>query len=138
VSRGLYLLCFTYISALWLNLVNEFISIKKENMKKNLMRVSVFNHFMIISIYALTGLAIFHTYWMGLSGIYECIVRKELVNENKYQLFVDIFIVGLYPVESSLQFLEGIALLYLFFYQARKEQRLQMHDQERFKQNLSL
>jgi hypothetical protein len=123
VSRGLYLLCFTYISALWLNLVNEFISIKKENMKKNLMKVSVFNHFMIISIYALTGLAIFHTYWMGLSGIYECIVRKELVNENKYQLFVDIFIVGLYPVESSLQFLEGIALLYLFFYQARKEQR---------------
>jgi hypothetical protein len=107
-------------------------------MKKNLMKVSVFNHFMIISIYALTGLAIFHTYWMGLSGIYECIVRKELVNENKYQLFVDIFIVGLYPVESSLQFLEGIALLYLFFYQARKEQRLQMHDQERFKQNLSL
>jgi hypothetical protein len=123
VSRGLYLLCFTYISALWLNLVNEFISIKKDIMKKNLIKVSVFNHFMIISIYALTGLAILHTYWMGLSGIYECIVRKELVNENKYQLFVDIFIIGLYPVESSLQFLEGIALLYLFFYQARKEQR---------------
>jgi hypothetical protein len=101
-SRALYLLCFTFISALWVNLVNEFIKIKKENMKKNLMKVSLFNNFMIISIYTVTALAVFHTFWMGLSGIYEFIVRKELVNEHKYQVFTDIFIIGLYPIESSL------------------------------------
>ena len=133
VSRTLYLLCFTYISALWVNLVKEFISIKKENMKKNLMKVSVFNHFVIISIYTVTALAIFHNVWMGLSGMFEFIVRKELVNENKYQVFTEIFVIGLYPVESSLQFMEAIGLLYLFFYQARKEQLQQINDQERFK-----
>jgi hypothetical protein len=112
--------------------VKEFISIKKEKMKKNLIKVSVFNHFVIISMYTVTALAIFHNVWMGLSGMFEFIVRKELVNEHKYQIFTDIFVIGLYPVESSLQFMEAIGLLYLFFYQARKEQLQQINDQERF------
>lgn len=120
-SRALYLLCFTFISSLWVDLVGEFIQIKKNNMKKNLLKVTKFNYFMIVSIYTVTVLAIFHTLWMGFSGIYEFIVRKELVNEHKYQVFTDIFIIGLYPIESSLQFLEAIGLLYLFFFQARKE-----------------
>ena len=102
VSRALYLLCFTYISSLWVNLVNEFIQIKKENMKKNLMKVSLFNHFIIISIYTVTALAIIHTFWIGLSGIYEFIERKEILNEEKYQIFTNIFVIGLYPIESSL------------------------------------
>ena len=75
---------------------------------------------------------------MDLSGMFEFIVRKELVNENKYQVFSEIFVIGLYPVESSLQFMEAIGLLYLFFYQARKEQLQQINDQERFKYKLSL
>ena len=53
---------------------------------------------------------------MGFSGIYEFIVRKELVSELKYQVFSELFIIGLYPIESSLQFLEAIGLLYLFFF----------------------
>jgi hypothetical protein len=57
---------------------------------------------MIASVLALTALTITHTLWMGVSGIYELIVREELIKENKYQLFTEIFVIGLYPVESSL------------------------------------
>jgi hypothetical protein len=46
--------------------------------------------------------------------------------------------IGLYPVESSLQFLEAILLVYLFYYQASKEQRAQRIDQSRLKAQLGL
>ena len=105
-------------------------------MKKNLMRMSLFNYFMIVCIYTVTVLAILHTVWMSFSGIYEFIIRKELVNDERFALFMEIFIIGLYPVESTLQFMEAIGLLYLFYYQARKEQRKQKNDQARFKSNL--
>jgi hypothetical protein len=71
-------------------------------MKRNLLELTLFNRFIIASVFTITALIITHTLWMGFSGIYELIVREELINENKYQVFIEMFAIGLYPVESSL------------------------------------
>jgi len=76
ISRAIYLLTFTYIAALWISLTSKFIAIKRKNMKKNLVNLTFFNRFIITSVLTLTALAVTHTLWMGVSGIYELIVRE--------------------------------------------------------------
>lgn len=81
-SRVLYLLAFTYIAVIWIGLINQFIIIKRENMKKNLIKLSCFNKFIISSVLTVTALTILHTLWMGISGIYELLVREQMIKDN--------------------------------------------------------
>ena len=78
-SRGLYLITFIYIATIWIGLINQFIAIKRINLEKNLLKLTCFNKFIIGSVMTVTVLAITHTIWMGVSGIYELLVREELI-----------------------------------------------------------
>jgi hypothetical protein len=82
ISRFLYLLAFIYITVIWINLINQFIAIKRENMKRNLLKLSCFNKFIISSVVTVTVLTIIHTLWMGISGIYELLVREQMIKDN--------------------------------------------------------
>lgn len=94
----------------WLTLLRYFISMKQQKLKEEVLMFTRFNKCVIVWVYFLTILQVYNQFSVLICG------GMELFYADSPESFDFYFAFELYIVDSVLNFLTAITLLYLFYY----------------------